>query len=238
MGSLPRPADGDYLGQTGGALGATVGHRAPPAQERRLGHWPLKWNMQRRAPGSEGELPAASPASWTYTGVVARSVGATAQAWGLKPEAGVPGFQPPSATVPHMGLRGHTERGCRHPQGPCAGHIGFTAPTALKRALSNPSGLSRALSGHHGPPPSQPVQTAGSWREGNGCVTPSTWPGPEGHPSCLRVRAAPARPTPWPTWKPRLKSHGRSCQPGGPGATAGRGTGCGGQRREQSLHRC
>lgn len=85
-------------------------------------------------------------------------------------------------------------------------------PDSLRCALSNPSGLSRALSGHHGPPPSQPVQTAGSWREGNGCVTPSTWPGPEGHPSCLRVRAAPARPTPWPAWKPRLRSHGWSCQ--------------------------
>lgn len=118
VGSLPRPAEGDYLGQTGGALGATVGHRAPPAQERRLGHWPLKRNMQRQAPGSEGELPAASPASWT-------TLGRWPGVWGPLHKRGDPnlrlGFQDFSHPVPQCptwAWEGTRREGAGTPRGP------------------------------------------------------------------------------------------------------------------------
>lgn len=190
---------GIIWGRQEGALGAMVGTGLHLPRTGGSGTGPLRLSMQS-GPRLRGGAAGSLPASWTYTGVVARSVGATAQGWGPKPGPGVPGFQPPSATVAHMGMGGHMERAQAPPGAPCWSRCLYRERTTLRCALSHPTGLSRAFSGHHGHPPSQPGHMQGAGGRAMD-VTLSTRPGPEGHPSCLRVRAAPrwpARPPPGP----------------------------------------
>lgn len=185
MGEPASPSRWGLSGADGGGPRGHGGHRAPSAQDRRLGHW-ASCTEHAEGPRLGGELrQPPQPAGPT--------LGAWPGVWGPLHKGGVPGFQPPSATVAHMGMGGHTERVQAPPGAPCWSRWLYRGRTTLRCALSHPAGLSRALSGHHGHPPSQPGHMQGAGGRAMD-VTPSTRPGPEGHPSRLRVRAAPRRP--------------------------------------------